>query len=285
VASVDFVPARSVVAEEAGRRVSYSFATPRHRGVAPGRGRHRAATLLFTGESMIAGFGLAWEETIPVRVGALLGTQSANLAVSDYSNDQSYLRLAAELPRYREPVAVVTLFMPSLFDRISSTIARTWQRDWSAAGRPALALAALLRWLIPYRSSAAVEQGITRTRDSLRALVDLARARALSRYRCPAIRPESATEEICGGASSMSRSAVRARETRSRAGICQAIAPRSTRVPSDCNRGRSAAAWTDGCSRRNDHQSGDYRPMTVRAAAARMSVLKAAQSISPHGDR
>ena len=74
-------------------------------------------TLLFTGESIIAGYGLAWEETIPARVGALLGMQSANLAVSDYSNDQSYLRLAAELPHFREPLAVVTLFMPALFDR------------------------------------------------------------------------------------------------------------------------------------------------------------------------
>ncbi len=114
----DFVPARSVVAEEAGRRVSYSFDAAGHRVAAPGAAVDvERPTLLFTGESMIAGFGLAWEETIPVRVGALLGTQSANLAVSDYSNDQSYLRLAAELPRYREPVAVVTLFMPSLFDR------------------------------------------------------------------------------------------------------------------------------------------------------------------------
>src|SRR2546421_239447 len=37
-------------------------------------------------------------------------------------------------------------------------------------------LAALLRWLIPYRSSATVVQGITRTRNSLSALVALARA-------------------------------------------------------------------------------------------------------------
>jgi hypothetical protein len=58
-------------------------------------------------------------------------------------------------------------------------------------------LAALLRWLIPYRSSAAVEQGITRTRDSLCALVDLARARgALPLIVVPQFGPESATEKI-----------------------------------------------------------------------------------------
>ena len=74
-------------------------------------------TLLFTGESIIAGFGLPWDQTIPALVGASLGLQSANLAVPDYSNDQSYLRLAAELPRFQKPVAVLTLFMPSLLDR------------------------------------------------------------------------------------------------------------------------------------------------------------------------
>jgi hypothetical protein len=112
------VPSRSVVAREAGRAVSYSFNATSYRVPAPGAKVDVARpTLVFTGESIIAGFGLAWNETIPAQAGALLGIQSVNLAVSDYSNDQSYLRLAAELPRFQKPVAVVTLFMPSLFDR------------------------------------------------------------------------------------------------------------------------------------------------------------------------
>ncbi len=179
--------------------MSYSFDAAGHRVPALGTTVDvERPTLLFTGESIIAGFGLAWEETIPVRVGALLGIQSANLAVSDYSNDQSYLRLAAELPHFREPVAVVTLFMPSLFDRNlldnrpHLAAGLVWQpvdRHWR--------LAALLRWVIPYRSSAAVEQGITRTRDSLRALVDLTRARgALPLIVVPQFGPESAIEEM-----------------------------------------------------------------------------------------
>jgi hypothetical protein len=193
-----FVPARSVVAEEAGRRVSYSFDAAGYRVGAPGVGVDvERPTLLFTGESIVAGFGLAWEETIPVRVGALLGIQSANLAVSDYSNDQSYLRLAAELPRFREPVAVVTLFMPSLFDRnlldnrphlAAGLVWQPAERHWR--------LVALWRWLMPYRSSAAVEQGITRTRDSLLALVDLARSRgAEALIVVPQFGPESAVEQ------------------------------------------------------------------------------------------
>ena len=155
-------------------------------------------TLLFTGESIIAGFGLAWEETIPARVGALLGIQSANLPVSDYSNDQSYLRLAAELPRFREPVAVVTLFMPSLFDRnlLGNRPQLAAGLNWRQAAQY-WRLTALLRWLVPYRSCAAVDEGITRTSDSLRALLDLARARgAEPLIVVPQFGPESATEEM-----------------------------------------------------------------------------------------
>jgi hypothetical protein len=195
----DFVPARSVVAKEAGRRVSYSFDTAGYRVPAPGAAVDvERPTLLFTGESIMAGFGLDWEETVPVRVGVLLGKQSANLAVSDYSNDQSYLRLAAELPRFREPTAVVTLFMPSLFDRnlLDNRPRLAAGLVWQPADQR-WRLAALLRWLIPYRSSAAVEQGIRRTRDSLRALVTLARARgAEPLIVVPQFGAESATEEM-----------------------------------------------------------------------------------------
>ena len=103
---------------EGGRAVSYTFDAAGHRVAAPGAAVDPAQpTLIFTGESIIAGFGLAWDQTIPALVGAALGIQSANLGVSDYSNDQSYLRLAAELPRFQKPVAVMTLFMPSLLDR------------------------------------------------------------------------------------------------------------------------------------------------------------------------
>ena len=157
-----FVPSRSVVVQEAGRRVPYSFDAAGYRVSGPGTAVDpEKPTILFTGESIIAGFGLAWDETIPARVSALLRIQSADLAVSDYSSDQSYLRLATELPRFREPVAVVTLFMPSLFDRNLLD-----NRPRLAAGliwQPPVQhwrLAALLPWLFPYRSSAAIERGI-----------------------------------------------------------------------------------------------------------------------------
>jgi hypothetical protein len=174
-----FLPSRSVVAREGGRAVSYSFDADSHRVAAPDKKVDAAQpTLIFTGESIIVGFGLPWDETIPARVSALLGVQSANLAVSDYSNDQSYLRLAAELPRFHKPVAIVTLFMPSLFDR--NLLGNRPHLGPGLAVQPPeqpWRLAALLHWLVPYRSTATIDQGIVRTRDSLGALVHLACAR------------------------------------------------------------------------------------------------------------
>ena len=74
-------------------------------------------TILFTGESVMFGEGLTWDESIPAQVGAMMGVQTANLAVDGYSTDQAYMRLARELPRFERPVAVVTIFITSLFGR------------------------------------------------------------------------------------------------------------------------------------------------------------------------
>jgi len=63
------------------------------------------------------GEGLTWEESVPAQVGAMMGTQSANLAVHGFGTDQAYLRLQMELARFRRPVAVVSLFMTALFGR------------------------------------------------------------------------------------------------------------------------------------------------------------------------
>src|SRR2546423_13074650 len=69
-------------------------------------------TIVFTGESMMVGERLTWDESIPAQTGAMLGLQSANVAVSGFANDQAYLRLQAELSHFRRPVALVTVFAP-----------------------------------------------------------------------------------------------------------------------------------------------------------------------------
>ena len=135
-------------------------------------------TILFTGESVMFGEGLTWEESVPAQVAARLHTQSANLAVHGYGSDQAYLRLAQELPRFRQPVAVVSLFMTALFGR-------NLDRDrphlgpglaWLPA-EPRSRLVSIAELAVPYRSDDTVERGIAVTREVFRATADLARAR------------------------------------------------------------------------------------------------------------
>lgn len=123
-----------------------------------------APTIVFAGESIMAGLKLQWADTIPAQTSSLLGVQSANIAVPGFTTDDAYLRLRAELPKFRRPVAVVSLFAPSLFDR-NLDDAEHWY------------LRAVLRRLIPYRSEVTIDRGVQVTRAALRATVELARSR------------------------------------------------------------------------------------------------------------
>ena len=155
-----------------------------------------APTMLFTGESVMFGEGLAWDETIPAQVESALGVQTANLAVHGYSIDQAYLRLETELPRFRRPVAVVTVFMSALFgrnlddDRPHLGPGLTWM-----PAQPSPRLLSLAALLVPYRTDATVERGIGMTTSALQATVDLARrAGARPLILVPQIGPESPPE-------------------------------------------------------------------------------------------
>ncbi len=147
---------------------------------------------------MMFGEGLTWEESIPVQTGAIMGMQSANLAVSGYASDQAYLRLQTELPRFRRPVAVVTLFTSALFDR-------NLNDDRPHLGPGLIWLPAAHYWrlttigkfLVPYRSEETIEGGITVTREVLQATVELARARgAVPIIVVPQFTPEEASEQM-----------------------------------------------------------------------------------------
>jgi hypothetical protein len=194
-----FEVSRTGLDKEGGRVIEYAFDPSGYRvrradePVDPER-----PTILFTGESVMAGLGMTWEESVPAQVEALLGTQSANLAVHGFANDQAYLRLLAELPRFRQPVAVVSLFMPALFDRnldddrphLGPEL--VWlppERHWR--------LAAVARWLVPYRSDAEIERGIAATRAVLRATVNLAHTRgAVPLIVVPQFSPEAPVERM-----------------------------------------------------------------------------------------
>jgi hypothetical protein len=137
-----------------------------------------APTILFAGESVMLGVRLSWDESIPGQVAALSGLQVANFAVDGYSNAQAYLRLSRELPRFRKPVAVVFLFLPSVFYK---TLDRSRPRLDTALRwvppDPPWRLKRLAHWLAPYDSTAAIDEGVETSRAILRAVADLASAR------------------------------------------------------------------------------------------------------------
>ena len=173
-----FVPSRAGHKTIGGRDIAYTFDSHGYRvrsleePVDPDR-----PAILFTGESVMVGEGLTWEESVPARVSEALGVQSANLAVHGYSTDQAYLRLEAELPRFRKPVAVVALFMTGLFgrnfDRDRPHLLRglVWQPP-----RPRSRLTSLAQVFVPYRSNGAIETNLAITREVLLATAALARA-------------------------------------------------------------------------------------------------------------
>jgi hypothetical protein len=174
-----FVPARAARHKEPGRVIEYAFDAAGYRvrsleePVDPDR-----PTLVFIGESMMVGEGLTWDESVPAQTGAMLGIQSANLAVSAFANDQSYLRLRSELPHFRQPLAVVSIFSPTIFDRNMDD-----DRPHLGPGlvwTPAVQrwrLLEILRLVVRYRKPDTIERGISVTRDVLRATCNLATAR------------------------------------------------------------------------------------------------------------
>src|SRR5262249_4002188 len=113
-----FVPSRVGHATMGGRTIDYALDAYGYRvrraddAIDPAR-----PTILFTGESIVFGEGLTWSESLPAQVETMTGVQTANLAVHGFSTDQAYVRLTTELPRFRAPVAVISIFMSALFGR------------------------------------------------------------------------------------------------------------------------------------------------------------------------
>jgi hypothetical protein len=192
-----FVPSRVGYQSNNGRRVQYAFDANGYRVPRVGQPvDFNQPSVVFTGESMMAGEKLLWSETIPAQTSQLLGIQSANIAVSGYASDQAYLRLASELPRFKHPVAVVSLFTPAIFDRNLDD-----DRPHLAAGlvllppAPHWRLLALARRIIRYRSEESIERGIAVTRQILRATVQLAQSRgAVPLVVVPEFAPEEPRE-------------------------------------------------------------------------------------------
>lgn len=173
-----FVPGRAGHKTIGGRDITYAFDPHGYRVASLNAPVDlERPSVLFTGESVMVGEGLTWDESVAGQVSAALGMQSANLAVHGYSTDQAYMRLESELPRFRHPVAVVSLFMTGLFgrnldrDRPHLDPGLVWQPAF-----PRARLRALAQVFVPYRSSSAIDTGVLVTREVLRATAALATA-------------------------------------------------------------------------------------------------------------
>jgi hypothetical protein len=179
--------------ELGGRIIEYAFDPAGHR--VRRRGDvvdYGQPSVLFVGESIVGGHGVTYDETIPAQVGARLGLQPANLSVGGFATDQMYLRFRQEWPRYREPRAVVILFMPLLFhrnlehDRPHLEPGLVW--------RPAsddLRLVQIARRLVPVRSQREIDDAVLMTRQALGAMV----AAAESKGAVPLVLVPQLTEE------------------------------------------------------------------------------------------
>lgn len=199
ILSWTLTPSHSGYRVTGGRRIGYATDAWGYRQ--PGS-RHAPdfsrPAIIFAGESIMGGLGLPWEESIPAQVGALMKMQTIDMSVRGYATDQSYLRLKAELPRFRQPVAVVMLFSPMLFRR-NGEDGRP-HLDPDLVLRPAVSrsrLMTLLRRAIPYRSEDETGRAIRMTRAVLRATVKLAHARgAVPIILVPQFRPENPAERL-----------------------------------------------------------------------------------------
>jgi len=191
------VPSRVGHLTIGGRPIEYAIDRNGYRARRPDDSIDPARrTIVFAGESVMFGEGLTFDESIPAQVTASTGIQSANLGVNGYSNDQAFLRLQQELPRFGRPVAVVSLFMPVLFgrnlddDRPHLGPGLTWEPAAQHAR-----LASLARLIVPYRSEETIARGVALTRDVLRATARLAQARgAMPILVVPQIGAEDPTE-------------------------------------------------------------------------------------------
>jgi hypothetical protein len=193
-----FLPSHSGTARLGGRLVHYATDANGYRVRAPGiQTDFSKPSLILAGESVMLGYGLEWDETIPGRLERMTGLQAADIAVNAYSTDQALMRLERALPRFTRPVAVVMIFVPVLLDRNLDRDRPHLGPDlqWVAPERPPLRLVELARRITRYRSLKSMQDGIAMTRAALARTIALAGARgAVPIILVPQWGPESGRE-------------------------------------------------------------------------------------------
>ncbi len=182
-----FTPLLDRLVPISGRQIR--FRTDGERRRIPGGAVDAAApSIVFTGESTVAGMGLQWDETFPALLASRLHLQAVDLASPAYRLDQSWLRLKDELPRLQRPIAVVGLFMPGLIGRSFAGTTRPHAYESSSGGivlgpeeeRGALQRSGLYQlWHHLYWSGAHLQEGTRSVAALLRDMSALARARGI----------------------------------------------------------------------------------------------------------
>jgi hypothetical protein len=167
---------------QGGRPIDFAFDEQHDRVRAPGVEEDpQRPTVLLAGESIMAGHGLTWDESLPGLLGAALGVQVVTLGVDGYGSDQAFVRLFDALPRFEHVVAVVTLFFPALVDRVGwvdrPRLAFDGDQPVVSPPQPGfwrdLRVVRVATELLPCRDEVTVE----RTGEILRQTARLARAR------------------------------------------------------------------------------------------------------------
>jgi hypothetical protein len=167
---------------QAGRSIDFAFDEHHDRVRAAGDAEDpERPTVLLVGESIVAGHGLPWDESLAGLIGAALDLQVVTLGVVGYGCDQAFVRLFDALPRFRHVVAVVTIFFPALVDRVGwidrprlafdadqPVVSPAWPGFWRD-----LRVIRVLNDLLPYRDEASIEL----TGEIFRQTARLARAR------------------------------------------------------------------------------------------------------------
>ncbi len=151
---------------QAGRWIDFAFDEHHDRVREAGDTEDpESPTVLIVGESIAAGHGLTWDESLAGLVGSALGVQTVTLGVVGYGCDQAYVRLYDALPRFRHVLAVVTVFFPGLVNRVGwvDRPRLAFDGDVPVVSPPHptfwqdLRLTRLVTDLFPYRDEASLE--------------------------------------------------------------------------------------------------------------------------------
>jgi hypothetical protein len=127
-----------------------------------------APAIILAGESVAYSHGLAWNDSIAARLGAMTGAQVIVTAVGGYGNDQAYLRAMDALARLHKPVAIVTFTLPVQLSRnLHDYRPRLALEDGALVAKPAVHSALQLRNLFAnefrYTSEGSLQRSLALT--------------------------------------------------------------------------------------------------------------------------